>query len=633
MRRSVVLTTLLALLGLPPAALAQRAVPSEHTLSSGWEMRVEAAAPALPQPPPPEETEPDPEASAGRWTRPGRAAQTDGAWQPARVPSVFDTRALPALYPGSVRRYRIGFVGPPTPRGFSWLIRFDSVRRNAAVILNGRRVGRNVDPYTPFTVPARGLRPGRQNVLEVIVDGRKDPQLPEAWWNWNGIVRPVHLVPAGPAHFEDLGTMSRVRCKGPARRCKADLLLDGMLERRGARAIRPSLDVRLRAPGGRVTERSFQLPSQRGKRRRVRLSMPVPAPVLWSPDSPQLYSAVFMLRNGGQVVQRERRAIGLRSVEVKGGHLWLNNRRIQLRGASIHEDMPGSGAALTAADMDRIVADLKDLGANITRAHYLLNPRLLDRLDRAGIMVWNEAPIWQRDSARGVNLLADPKQLGRALLTVRRTVTEGRNHPSVLTHSVANELTFTPDQHPATKRFLLAARAQAHDIDPTLPISVDIKGRPGFAEQFTYHSFDMIGLNQYFGWYRWVEDFSLLEPYIYELRDQYPRKAIVMTEWGAEAREELAGAAPDLKGSYGFQTMHAERTIDVIDRSPVLSGAIYWTLREFAINPGWQGGAGRRAPQFEPNTLHQKGLITYEGERKPAYYVLRDRYHATPLYP
>jgi hypothetical protein len=633
MRSAVLTTTFLLALGAPSAAVAQTAVPAQRTLSSGWQMRVEAAAPAPPQPAPPEETQPGADSSSRPFSPPGRAAQTDGAWQPAQVPSVFDTRGLPSLYPGSVRRYRVRFAGPPTPRGFSWLIRFDSVRRNAAVFLNGRRIGRNVDPYTPFTVPARGLRPGRGNLLEVVVDGRKDPQLPEAWWNWNGIVRPVHLLPAGPAHIEDLGTMSRVRCKGPARRCRADLLLDGLLERRGRGPIRPSLDVRLRSPSGRVTERTFRLPTQRARSRKIDLTMPVPAPTLWSPDSPQLYRAVFTLRNGAQVVQRQRRAIGLRSVQVKGGHLYLNNRRIQLRGASIHEDMPGSGAALTAADMDRIVADLKELGANITRAHYLLNPRLLDRLDRAGIMVWNEAPVWQRDSARGVNLLRRPRELNRALQTVRRTVTEGRNHAAVLTHSVANELTFTPDDHPATKRFLLAARALAHQIDPTLPISVDIKGRPGFAEQFTYHSFDMLGLNQYFGWYRWVADFSLLEPYIYELRDLYPRKAIVMTEWGAEGREELADAPPDLKGGYSFQAMHAQRTLDVIDRSPVLSGAIYWTLREFLINPGWQGGAGRRAPQYEPNTMHQKGLLTYEGERKPAWYVVRDRYHATPLYP
>jgi beta-galactosidase len=631
MPRAAAITTAIVALALPSAAAAQHAVPSERILSSGWEMRAEPAAPAPPQEAPPEETSPEGDAASIPPTPAGRSVQAPGPWRSTRVPSVFDARALPSLYPGTVRRYRVTFPGPPTPRGFGWLIRFDSVRRAAAVYLNGRRIGRNVDPYTPFTVPARGLRPGRPNQLVVIVDGRKNPKIPEAWWNWNGIIRPVTLVPAGPAQIEDLGTMSEVRCKGPARRCRAELLLDGMLERRGARSIRPSLQVELRAPGGRTTRHTFGLPEQSTERSRIQLSMPVPAPQLWSPDNPQLYSASFTLRDRGRVVQRVRRRIGLRSVEVKHAHLYLNNRRIQFRGASIHEDMPGSGAALTNADMDRIVADLKDLGANITRAHYLLNDRLLSRLDRAGIMVWSQAPIWQRDA--GARLLRLPNERRRAVVTVRKTVTEARNHPSVLTHSVANELSFTPDRKPATRKFLLAARAEAHDVDPTLPISLDIKGRPGFEEQFTYHPFDLIGLNQYFGWYRWVDDFSLLEPYLYELRDLYPAKAIVMTEWGAEGRPELADAPPDLKGGYPFQTFHAQRTIDVIDRSPVLSGAIYWTLREFEIYPGWRGGAGPRPPQFEPNTRHHKGLLTYEGEKKPAYFLLRDRFRATPLYP
>jgi Glycosyl hydrolases family 2, TIM barrel domain/Glycosyl hydrolases family 2 len=619
----------LAAAGLAAPALA--APPREQTLSSGWELQKTAAAPAEPQPAPPEETAPEGAGPAIPATAAGVAAQAPGEWQQTTVPSVFDTRALPSLYPGQVRRYRVSFRGPPTPRGFSWLLRFESVRRNASVFLNGRRIGRNIDPYTPFTVEARGLRPERPNELVVVVDGRKDPELPEAWWNWNGIVRPVKLVPAGPAHIEDLGTMSRVSCRGPARGCRAELLLDGLLQRRGSRAIAPSLDVKLRAPGGRVTSQRFRLPRQRSKQRRLQLSMRVPAPELWSPDAPRLYATDITLSNRGQVVQRERRRVGLRSVQVKRGHLWLNNRRIQLRGASIHEDMPGSGAALTGADMDRIVADLEDLGANVTRAHYLLNDRLLNRLDRAGILVWSQSPIWQRDS--GAHLLWRPKERERALLTVRRTVTAARSHPSVLTHSVANELTFTPDGKPGTKRFLLEAQAQARDIDPTVPISVDIKGRPGFAEQFTYHSFDMIGLNQYFGWYRWVEDFNLLEPYIRELHDHYPAEAIVMTEWGSEGRPELADAAADLKGGYPFQSFHAARTLDVIDRSPALSGAIYWTLREFEIYPGWQGGAGRRPPEFEPNTRHHKGLITYEGVRKPVFDLLRERFHATPLYP
>jgi beta-galactosidase/beta-glucuronidase len=356
--------------------------------------------------------------------------------------------------------------------------------------------------------------------------------------------------------------------------------------------------------------------------------MRVRRPRLWSPDRPQLYSASLQLRDRGRVQQVENRQIGLRSVRVKRGRLYLNNRRIQLRGASIHEDMPGHGAALTDADMDRIVADLEELHANVTRAHYLLSERLLEKLDRAGIMVWNEAPIWQRD--RGANLLRTRGQLRSAWHTVRRTVIGARSHPSVITHSVGNELAFEPDFKRGTRRFEVRAARYARALDPTLPISIDINGRPGFPEQFTYHHFDMLGINQYFGWYPWVPYFSRLKPYLREMHELYPRQALVMTEFGAEARPELANAPPDQKGGYAFQAMHAGRTLDLVDRLHFLSGAIYWTLREFEIYPGWSGGAGPTAGHV--NTRHNKGLITYDGEKKPAWYVVHAHYARTRLY-
>jgi hypothetical protein len=116
------------------------------------------------------------------------------------------------------------------------------------------------------------------------------------------------------------------------------------------------------------------------------------------------------------------------------------------------------------------------------------------------------------------------------------------------------------------------------------------------------------------------------------MRDLYPRHALVMTEFGAEARPELATAPVGVKGSYAFQSFHLDRTLDVAAAAPI-SGAIYWTLREFEIFPGWTGGAGRRPPPYQPNTRHQKGLLTYEGEKKPAWFRARDRFMATPLYP
>jgi beta-galactosidase len=627
--RRALTTAALAFATLAAPAQAQVPPPKASTLSSGWEMRVEPAAPGNPQQAPPEESAPEGTPPSAPPIPPARASQGPETWRPVKVPNVFDSKAVAREYPGTVRRYRLTFRGPDTPPGFHWMLLFEEVRRAARVYLNGRRIGGNRDPYTPFVLEARGLKSGKQNTLVVIDDSRKDPRLLEGWWNWGGIVRPVGLIPVGHAYIDGLGTMSKVDCKGPARRCKARLFLDGILQRRGGGRIDPRVAVKLTSPRGRVVFKSFKLPKQKAHRRRIQLSVKVPAPVLWSPERPALYRARIVLFDRGRSVQVVRRRVGLRSVKVKGGLLYLNNRRVQMRGASIHEDMPGHGAALTKSDMDTIVQNLKDLHANVTRAHYLLNDRLLSRLDRAGIMVWNETPIWQRDHR--ANLLQYPSQRERALLAVRRTVKAGRSHPSVITHSVANELSFTPDRKPGTRRFLTEAAQFARDIDPTLPISVDIKARQGYPEQFTWERFDMLGLNQYFGWYSWVPNFDDLEPYLAEMRDTYPDQALVMTEFGAEARPDLADAPPDSKGGYGFQAMHTQRTMDLVDRTSYLSGAIYWTLREFEVYPGWTGGAPRtKGP--EPNTRHYKGLLTYQGDQKPAWFVARDHFARTPLY-
>jgi beta-glucuronidase len=141
----------------------------------------------------------------------------------------------------------------------------------------------------------------------------------------------------------------------------------------------------------------------------------------------------------------------------------------------------------------------------------------------------------------------------------------------------------------------------------------------------------VIGINQYFGWYPWVEDFGLLEPFLRQMRDHYPDKALVMTEFGAEGRPDMASAPAAVKGSYGFQTAHVARTIDLVDRLPFMSGAVHWTLREFEIFPGWRGGAVE-GPGPNDNIRHHKGVLTYDGHRKPAWSALRERYARTPLY-
>lgn len=627
------LTAIAALALVPSAASAATSQPSPSgpprpiELRSGWEVRDLIVPPTPVQPGPPPETSPSAARAAGRL--PGQAAQAGGDWRPAAVPSSFEGVARAPFFGGTLKLYRLSFTAPDVA-DYRWAFHFEQVRRRATVSLNGRRIGLSIDPYTPFQVPARGLLPGQVNTLEVLVDSRKDPRLPEGWWNWGGIVRPVKMVPVGRAHVRDLALLPSVRCTGPATGCSASLLIDGILDRlpRGP-APRPLLRIRLKAPNGEVTTHRAWLRGSSAGRRRQRIQIATPPPQLWSPELPQLYEARATLMYDGRVVQVEKRRLGFRSIEVRDGMLLLNNRPLNLRGASIHEDAPGRGAALNGYDMDTAVRELKELGANVTRSHYVLSQGLLNRFDEAGILVYNQAPVWQRD--HGANLLRRPIDRSRAIAQVERTVLAARGHPSVIVHSVANELTFTPDLRTASRRFILDAVAAARGLDPLVPIALDVKTRPWLPRQSTYDALDLIGINQYFGWYPWVEDFGGLEPFLEQMRAYYPNKALVMTEFGAEGRPDMAGEPVDVKGSYAFQANHVARTVDLVDRLPYTSGAIHWTLREFEIFPDWRGGAiNGEGPN--DNIRHHKGVLTYDGTRKPAWQALHDRFVRTPLY-
>ncbi len=524
---------------LPVAASA--ATPRGKTLGSGWQIRSQSAQPGEVQDAPPEEGTGAPSAP----NAPATPAPEAGRYVNTRVPSVFDPIAKRSAFSGTVRRYKIRFRGPRTPKGFRWLLRFEGVRRNAGVLLNGKRIGRSKTPYIPFELEAKGLRPNRMNELIVIVDNRKDRQLPEGWWNWGGIIRPVRLIPAGRAYIKDLGVMSKVRCHGPATACSAKFLVDGNMQKLGGKGvIKPTVEAFFRSPSGRVTRRRLRLRTQGRRNKALRFSVNVPAPQLWKPEDPRLYRAIIKVRLGKTVTQRVSMLTGLRQVSVVNGRLALNNRAIDMRGTSIHEDLPGSGTALTEAGMNRIVADLKAVGANVTRTHYSLNERLLQKLDRAGILVWNEAPVWQRDRLLGRQL-----DRAKAYRQVEGSVIAARSHPSVITHSVANELVHFPDESTTTSLFLRGGSARARKLDPTLPISVAIKTGPRIGPQQVYSKyFDIIGLNEYFGWYGRAPDFATLPDYLNYMRSTFPRQALVVTEFGAEARPENANDPDDQEG-------------------------------------------------------------------------------------
>jgi beta-galactosidase/beta-glucuronidase len=609
------LLLLLAFLLLLPASASASApapaapVPAAVPLTSGWQFTFD----------------PKDQGLAGGWAK----GDAGTGWKDTAVPHVFQPTPTDQDFNGTIGWYRLRFDGPTAPAGFAWALKFEGVRRVARVWLNGREIGSNGNPYQEFTLPATGLKAGAPNELVVRVQNVRPADLREGWWNWGGIVRPVTLEPRGEIHYDDLGILSDVQCE-PV--CKAIVRTDGWMVNRTKATASPQVTFRMTSPDAAhtVTAKTVTIRDLRaGERRRVSFPMGVGGqPALWSPKAPNLYSAYVETRLGPQVEQIDQRKVGLRYIRVANGALYLNGHRLQMRGASVQEDLPGRGPALRPGDIEQIVADLKRVGANITRAQYPLSDELLDRFDQEGIMVWSQAPVYHDDK-----LLRSAAGRRNAYRKVRGSVLTDRNHPSVMTHSVANELVIEPDKTPGTAAFLKQAAAIARDLDDTVPASVDLLSYPGIARQKAYAAFGLLGVNSYYGWYkgkpgrRSTAHLDDLAPYLTRMRLKYPDQALMVTEFGAEST--FAGPA-NLKETFAFQQRYVARTLDIVDRLDWLSGAIYWTVREFYVKPQWDGGANRSG--VTRDALHNKGLITYDGVPKPAFYTARDRFLKTPVY-
>ena len=124
---------------------------------------------------------------------------------------------------------------------------------------------------------------------------------------------------------------------------------------------------------------------------------------------------------------------------------------------------------------------LKNLGATITRSHYPLHPAFVEALDRAGIMYWVDAPVYQVPTSNwdrsGVRNLA----LRAATLTVRNNI----NNPSILTWSLANEPSEAGPNlgtyGPSLVRYIRDASHAVRELDDTRLVGLDRQSRVGRA--------------------------------------------------------------------------------------------------------------------------------------------------------
>lgn len=368
------------------------------------------------------------------------------------------------------------------------LLHFGAVDYAATVWVNGHLVATHEGGHTPFwadiTDALRGEPGAEQRVTVRAEDDPWDLHKPRGKQDWlkephaiwyprtTGIWQSVWLEPVGEARVSGLRVTPDV--------AHFSLLLEVSCALPSASGAEPGI-----APGGELTleftlrrgeevlARDTAALSARGAHATVRRTLHLDDPgiddarahLLWSPESPTLLELDVVLRREGEVLDRVASYTALRSVEVRGGHFFLNGRPYFLRLALDQGYWDDTLLAAPSPEALRKDVELaKAMGFNGVRKHQKLeDPRYLFWADRLGLLVWTELP-----SAYAFS----PQTAARLTREWLEAIARDYNHPCVVAWVAFNESWGVPDLPlVAAQRHLVAALYHlAKSLDPHRPV-------------------------------------------------------------------------------------------------------------------------------------------------------------------
>jgi beta-glucuronidase len=470
----------------------------------------------------------------------------------------------------------------PNPQRPVTVLRVGAANYQSRIFLNGRFMGTHLGGSTPFCVDlSEGLQPG-PNRLQIQVDNRREldrvPMRHFDWFNHGGIYREVDLLQLPAVHIRTaqvdwtpaLGLRVNIRLSD-----QVDTLAHCHIEELGVH-----MAIGVRGGEGQATLACN--------------------PRLWSPEDPHLYAVRFEC--DGDILHER---IGLRHIAVSATEILLNGRAVFLRGICVHEDDLHLGKVSTEADVRRRFEDAREMGCNFLRlSHYPHHEHVARIADEVGILLWEEIPVyWAID-------FANPKTLADACNQLQELILRDHNRASVIFWGVGNE----NEDSDARLGFMRTLAQVARACDPSRLISAAcLINREHFRieDRLTQH-LDVIGINEYFGWYE--QGFEGLQRL---LDNSNPDRPVLITETGADAKAGHHGREDELF-TEECQARILNEQVRISSAKPYICGIAPWLLYDFRSE--------RRQTIFNEG-FNRKGVIAEDKRtRKLGFQALADSY-------
>jgi beta-glucuronidase len=510
------------------------------------------------------------------------------------VPSDWNSQ-LPELkyYEGTIWYARKFDVKQDHKRLFLY---FGAVSYRCKVYLNGQEIGSHEGGFTPFQIEVTNQIKSNDNFLTIEVNNVRTadaiPAMSFDWWNYGGITRDVMLI-STPEVFVNDYFIQLDKYKSDKINITARLSKDTA-----------NIPVSVEIPELKLKQRL--LTDKLGTVRTSLLSKKIQR---WSPRSPKLYKVIISSAH-----DTLSEMIGFRNLCVKGTDIYLNDQPVFLKSISFHEEIPQrKGRAFSEADAAMLLSEAKELGCNMIRlAHYPQNEHTVRLAEKMGFLLWEEIPVWQ-----GINF-GNNDTRAKAGNMIKEMVNRDKNRCALAFWGVANETQPSAARNDFLKYLINTCKSM--DTTRLITAAFDLVRFNKQSNLFEMNDpfikeLDVVAVNKYMGWYHpWPVS---PEKAVWNVA---PGQPLIISEFGGEALYGQSGDENTASSwSEDYQAKLYRDNLRMFDNITNLRGISPWVLFDF------------RSPfRFHPTNQddwNRKGLVSDQGFRKKAWYIMKDYYN------
>jgi beta-galactosidase len=554
-------------------------------------------------------------------------------WENINIPHTWNARDVlddtPGIHTG-ICWYKKQLYVPSSMQGKQVYLYFEGANQDATVYLNGKQVGTHLGGYTAFCFNITDFLGDKGNILEVKLDNSLNPAVAPVGGDmerFGGIYRDVYLISMNEIHFDiDFFASSGVFITTPSITDKeAKLIVESHIvnpekEKVQVKHFVYNNNVLIAEFGGKagsdISNHSFALKN----------------PIMWSPASPDLYTLISQIVNKKGVVFDEiTQYFGVRTLQAdKDKGIILNGEPIFIKGIGKHQDYAKIGYAVPNEVLSNDVVLIKEMGANLLRSHYPLDPVTYDVCDRIGVMAWGKIPIMDKVN-HSAEFMLNTKNM------MQEVMYQNFNRPSFILWGFACEIFGDMDwywqkpQNPAkvkknlekTEAFSDEMEAFIRSIDPYRLTANDFHTdpTPEFYKQANQTNLQMVnGWNIYQGWYH--NNLDSIDWALKTFRAYNPDVPFLIAEFGVGSDPRIHTYNPTIFDfSIEYQDIFHSSYLNTVKDYDFVHGMCIWTLVDFQV--------AARADAV-PH-INSKGLLKANREPKDAYYLYQAHWSEKPM--